>query len=805
MKKKPVADAFGFEGFLPYDRVNGVAFTNVDGSVGSAWELARRPCELASEAELGEMAARLAGLFRRLPEGAVCQFLLFVDREVSGALEEHAREGRRDGLYGDLAAATVRALERLELPLDGGIFRARRLTCWFTVKLRPPRVRAPAWLYLADAAAFERRYQRADAELRARLDALARDIEDFFSQAGLAPRRMDGEALRRAVGRILNPVRGGRGPALLETNVDFDARRGVWELEGVPHALLSVVELPTDTWCGMLNKAATSLSEGMIVLNIEIPDQQTVQRNLKAKKRLAFCQDRSGEADLASIRAEADGVLGEMFARGVRVVRARLHLWVRSRDGRLEEACGAALNALQGLGLGAIREGPLALSLAIQCLPLAYDPANDGALKRGRWMQDANLAHWLPLYGTFRGTERKDLALLNRDGEPVSFSFFESDVAPHGIVCGVSGSGKSVLSNHLILHARRKGARVFVLDRGRSYEKIAALLGGRFVRFDSEVCLNPCGREPDADRLVFLTDLFAEMATGGRADLGLKERSLLSQAIRMAYADGRGGREVGVSDVGRALAGMSHPAAADLALCLKLFERGGPYGALFDGPCRLDADADFVVFELERVAMNKEIASVALMAILQRITDACARDPDVEKLLIVDEAWTLLQSAATARFLENVFRTYRKFRACAVMVTQQVSDFEGPAGGAIRANAPNRCYLRQTPETVLAMERLLDLKPAEKAVLSTLRTVKGAFSEMLILSPRQSGVARLVQDPLTYWITTTDAEDNAALEALQRRAAERADPDPLRSALQAAALRYPGGVQAGREEGARHA
>jgi len=148
-----------------------------------------------------------------------------------------------------------------------------------------------------------------------------------------------------------------------------------------------------------------------------------------------------------------------------------------------------------------------------------------------------------------------------------------------------------------------------------------------------------------------------------------------------------------------------------------------------------------------------------------------------------------------------VFRTYRKYRACAVMVTQQVSDFDGPAGAAIRANAPHRVYLRQTPETVLAMEKLLDLKPAEKAVLSTIRTVKGAFSEMLILTPRGSGVARLVQDPLTYWITTTDAEDQAELERLRRRFEERGDPEPLRSALQAASLRHPGGLQAGRERG----
>ena len=36
------------------------------------------------------------------------------------------------------------------------------------------------------------------------------------------------------------------------------------------------------------------------------------------------------------------------------------------------------------------------------------------------------------------------------------------------------------------------------------------------------------------------------------------------------------------------------------------------------------------------------------------------------------------------------------------------------AGIAIRANAPNRLFLQQTPETVLAMEKLLDLSGDER-------------------------------------------------------------------------------------------
>jgi hypothetical protein len=115
------------------------------------------------------------------------------------------------------------------------------------------------------------------------------------------------------------------------------------------------------------------------------------------------------------------------------------------------------------------------------------------------------------------------------------------------------------------------------------------------------------------------------------------------------------------------------------------------------------------------------------------------------------------------------------------MVTQQVTDFEGRTGEAIRANAPNRLFLQQTPETVLAMEKLLDLSPDEKGILAKIRTVKGKFSEILVQSTETRGVARLIQDPLAYWVSTTDPKDNLKLEALVRKHGD------LRSALLEAA------------------
>jgi hypothetical protein len=92
------------------------------------------------------------------------------------------------------------------------------------------------------------------------------------------------------------------------------------------------------------------------------------------------------------------------------------------------------------------------------------------------------------------------------------------------------------------------------------------------------------------------------------------------------------------------------------------------------------------------------------------------------------------------------------------------------------------------------MERLLDLSPEEKKLLGGLATVKGQFSEILVLSPKTRGVARLIPDPLSYWITTSDPQDNSWLAREEEKYRDRGDQNSLHHALQAAALRFPHGV-----------
>lgn len=764
----------GIEALLPYGDWEGF-HRLADGSVGQAWWLGAVEAELLSDSARAELTTALDGILRRIPERAAFQVLLLRDREVAPPWPDPA-----DPVLAEIRRSRAEAFRTFEIDHEGAAFAARRTRRILTLRLFPPHAPRTGWREilwsLTGRDALLDRWEKQRARLEAELSSAARAIETAAGQIGLGLKPISGDEFRALVHDLLNPGRPA-GAGYGRSNVSFDFDSGVVRINGWAHRMVSVVGLPPSTCAGMLTlehafaggrKALVDLlGDAWIAFNGEIPDPHAVHTELAIKKRLAFAQVASGEAraDLAVMKGEIDRLQAEIFAGGARVASVRIHVVLRSRDAEhLDRCTQQVLAALGRAGFDAIVEDALTLSLLLQSLPLAYDPANDRRLKRGRKMVTENVAHLLPVWGAFAGTRTADVILLNRRGEPCAFSLFDSDSAPHGIICGVTGSGKSFFTNYLVSSVLMRGDRVFLLDRGGSYRRLCESLGGRYYAFDEDPPprINPCAGARDDDANVFLSRFVAELIGQGQEAARLDDLNLISEAAREAVEERE---EATLSDVQAVLLRIAErdPALRGLARRvahrMKMFVRPGPYARFFDGAHEVRLDRPLVVFELGELALRPEIASPLVMAILKSVSDACRAERGRRKYLLVDEAWTLLRSENASRFIENAFRTFRKYGCAAVMITQQVGDFAGPTGAAIRANAPNRILLRQTPDTILAMRDLLDLSPEEKHALESLQTVKGAFSEALILAPETRGMVRLVPDPLSYWLFTTDAAD----------------------------------------------
>ena len=177
-------------------------------------------------------------------------------------------------------------------------------------------------------------------------------------------------------------------------------------------------------------------------------------------------------------------------------------------------------------------------------------PNRNFLFKCARW---SNLAQLLPFYGDFRGTATPAILYLNRRGEAVGFDHFDSPTAPHAVMVGTSGSGKSFAINHLVCQVLPLGAAVVILDRWASYDSLCALWGGRYVTLDLDhpVCFNPFLGPLDRTHRAFLVALLAEMASGGATEetVTREERAVLAEALLVLARQASSQQEVYLHDL----------------------------------------------------------------------------------------------------------------------------------------------------------------------------------------------------------------------------------------------------------------
>jgi conjugal transfer ATP-binding protein TraC len=399
-------------------------------------------------------------------------------------------------------------------------------------------------------------------------------------------------------------------------------------------------------------------------------------------------------------------------------------------------------------------------------------------------MISSNLADMLPLYGSVKGTKTPAQMYLNRRGETVFWDFFDSNTNPHAIIIGASGAGKSFFVNDFILQNARSDAHFFVIDKGDSYKKLCSILGGQYVRFDlnNPVTINPFLREPDPEHISFLVTVLSAMCSGGdeRDRISRIEAGILEKAIAASYAGKKESEEVTLSRVVENLRshacnkdiGVGNNIGRNLALKLSSFIKDAQYGKFFDGVNQFNLDSKFTVFELGSLSSHEDLQLVVLLNIMYFITNFVS-SPEIKpkrKFLLIDEAWSLLKLKNTAEFITNSFKTYRKYRCSAVAITQEIADLvNNPCGIAIQANAANKVFLKQEPNTIDSLKTFASLSDSQIELLKTVETQKGKFSEGLIISDSSSGVVRLVPDPFLYWLATSDAKENDYLEQIIKK------------------------------------
>lgn len=494
--------------------------------------------------------------------------------------------------------------------------------------------------------------------------------------------------------------------------------------------------------------------------------------------------------DLQERKADWDIVLKAIDA-GQQLVDLNLQLALFTEPRAAMHAEQAARAIFRARGFELSSETMMMTQALLGSLPMTLSTpfhADLQRMKRVTRKTSANAVHLAPLIAEWRGTGTPVLLLGGRRGQLMQIDVYDNPAGNFNVaIAGTSGSGKSLLLNEIAAAYLGTGARVWIIDVGRSYEKACRNFGGSFIEFteDAALSLNPFPLVEDIDEdMELLQPLLAQMVSP-REPLDGFQYSTLGAAIKKVWK--ARGRSMNVTDIhdllatGRLDAGIDagpHEAFAvdrriqDLAAMLHPYTREGAYGKYFDGHASIDFGADLVVLELEELKAKKDLQTVVLLIVMYRITREMYFSRDRKKIVIIDEAWDLLSGGATAEFIEAGYRRARKYKGAFMSATQGVDDYyRNPAAKAALDNSDWMFLLRQKPESIEMMDKLghLTMDDAMKRLLLSLRTEHGAYSEVFIHSPVGNGIGRLIVDPYSLLLFSSRAEDFNAINA--RRAA----------------------------------
>ena len=410
-----------------------------------------------------------------------------------------------------------------------------------------------------------------------------------------------------------------------------------------------------------------------------------------------------------------------------------------------------------------------------QSLPMNAAASSSVGLFRTHTLTSSQIAQFLPIISEWRGHINPSVLLTTRRGEVGGFDLYESNTDKNCVLIAASGSGKSFVTQRIITDYLAEGAKVWVIDSGRSYQKLAAAVGGTFMEFSptSEICLNPFtsflpergGDGKDLNEELDLLAALIERMAAQRNLLGDGEVETLKRAIRQTYIEHQGYTTIqNIADW--LLAQNENAMAQDLALRLDSFSYG-QYSKYFNGNANVNMSNDFVVLELDDLKSQRQLQQVVLLQLVAQITNEMYTTSGRKKILIIDEAWDLLDDPVMSRAMEAAYRKARKYEGSIITVTQGLADlYKSESGQSMLNNATWRIILQQKNEAIDAVKNAgqLELDGYSYEMLKTLTMVPGSHSEMMIIGNGCCGVFRLTVDRFTQVMySTSGAERNQVL------------------------------------------
>lgn len=365
-------------------------------------------------------------------------------------------------------------------------------------------------------------------------------------------------------------------------------------------------------------------------------------------------------------------------------------------------------------------------------------PVNTDKLEIHTPMNTQPVATFFPFTSADVTSDKGILYGINRHNNGlILFDRFSLENA-NMVIFAKSGGGKSYTAKLEILRSLMVGTEVIIIDPENEYEHLSGTVNGTFIKISlsSKNHINPFDLPmplPDENpsdvlrgNIINLLGLMRLMFGG----LSPEEDAIIDRALAETYA----ARDITpesdfsqitpplLNDFFMILQGMT--GAENITKKLEKYTTG-TFANFLNQPTNVDINNKLIIFSIRD--LEQELRPIAMYVITRYIWNKIRTDKR-KRILLVDEAWVMMQSEDAAAFLFGIAKRCRKYFLGLTTITQDVNDFMGSKyGRAIVTNSSLQLLLKQSPSSIEPLAEAFNLTEEEKYLLLQSNVGEGIF------------------------------------------------------------------------------
>lgn len=414
-------------------------------------------------------------------------------------------------------------------------------------------------------------------------------------------------------------------------------------------------------------------------------------------------------------------------------------------------------------------------------------PSGSDHMKINRNMDTTSLATTFPFTSSELSANEGIMYGINEHNDSlVIFDRFSLENANMAIFAK-SGAGKSYMVKLELLRSMLFGTDIIVIDPEDEYRKLSDSLGGTYIDFSlsSNSKINPFDlpqlEEPDPNQLAHKIISLHSLMKVIMGELSPHEEAILDRALIATYRMKGITRDPNtysnepplMEDLYKVLIGMEEDTARSLADRIERFIKGS-FRGVFDEHSNVELGDQLTVFGIKNI--SDELRPIAIFIILDYIWTKI-KNKLKKRMLIVDEAWYLMQHPDSASFLYSIAKRARKYYLGLTTITQDVEDFlDTKHGKAIVTNSSLQILMKQSSAAIDKVAETFYLSQGERHLL-----LSSDIGEGLFFAGQNHVAIKVVASPEEHSLITTDPQEIVAQKNQPSPSESPSEPKPKKT------------------------